>query len=62
LPEKDKRMLELKYHQNYSVKDLQKEFGLSASAVKMRLMRSRQRVEHAINILPVSDSSQLKYA
>lgn len=43
LPPLDQRMLVLKYHQNYSIKDLQKEFGLSASAVKMRLLRSRQR-------------------
>jgi len=43
LPPLDQRMLVLKYHQNYSIKDLQKEFGLSASAVKMRLLRSRQK-------------------
>jgi RNA polymerase sigma factor (sigma-70 family) len=43
LPPLDQRMLILKYHQNYSIKDLQKEFGLSASAVKMRLLRSRQK-------------------
>ena len=43
LPPLDQRMLVLKYHQNFSIKDLQKEFGLSASAVKMRLLRSRQR-------------------
>lgn len=62
LPEQDKQLLELKYHQNYSVKDLQEAFGLSASAVKMRLMRSRQRVEHAINRFHVPERSELKYA
>lgn len=50
LPENDKRMLELKYFQKYSVKDLQKEFDLSASAVKMRLLRARQRIEQIIEV------------
>jgi len=50
LPENDKRMLELKYFQRYSVKDLQKEFNLSASAVKMRLLRARQRIEQIIEV------------
>jgi RNA polymerase sigma factor (sigma-70 family) len=49
LPSDDQRMLELKYHQNYSIKDLQKEFRLSASAVKMRLLRSRQKTELILN-------------
>lgn len=49
LPSKDKNILELKYHQNYSVKDLMEKFNLSASAVKMRLMRARQKVESRYN-------------
>ncbi len=45
LSELDRSMLELKYHHNYSIKDLQDKFNLSASAVKMRLSRARQKVE-----------------
>jgi RNA polymerase sigma-70 factor (ECF subfamily) len=48
LPEYDKKMLELKYLYNYSVKDLQREFNLSASAVKMRLLRARKKIEQII--------------
>lgn len=50
LPENDKKMLELKYFHKYSVKDLQKEFNLSASAVKMRLLRARQRIEQILEV------------
>ncbi len=50
LPVRDKRMLELKYFHNYSIKDLQKEFQLSASAVKMRLLRARQKMEQILNV------------
>lgn len=50
LPEKDKKMLELKYFHKYSVKDLQKEFNLSASAVKMRLLRARQKIEQILEV------------
>jgi RNA polymerase sigma factor (sigma-70 family) len=45
LPANDRKMLELKYLYNYSVKDLQQEFILSASAIKMRLLRARNRIE-----------------
>ncbi len=41
----DKNLLELKYHQNTSIKELQLTYNLSASAIKMRLMRARKRVE-----------------
>ncbi len=41
----ERKMLLLKYQQNYSIKDLQKELNLSASAVKMRLQRARQKVQ-----------------
>jgi RNA polymerase sigma-70 factor (ECF subfamily) len=49
LPSDDRKILELKYLHNYSVKDLQKELGLSMSAVKMRLLRARQRIEQIIS-------------
>ncbi len=49
LSEKDKNILVLKYHQNYSVKELQEVFGSSASAIKMRLMRARQKLEDIYN-------------
>lgn len=48
LPENDGRMLDLKYRHNYSVKDLQREFKLSASAVKMRLLRARNKMGQII--------------
>ena len=48
LPEFDRKILELKYRNNYSVKDLQKEFEMSASAVKMRLLRARQKIERIL--------------
>jgi RNA polymerase sigma factor (sigma-70 family) len=41
----ERKMLVLKYQQNYSIKDLQKELNLSASAVKMRLQRARNKVQ-----------------
>ncbi len=49
LPEKDRKILELKYLNDYSVNDLQGEFKLSASAVKMRLLRARQKLGQLIN-------------
>jgi RNA polymerase sigma-70 factor (ECF subfamily) len=52
LAEPERRLLELKYGSNYSVKDLQDTFGLSSSAVKMRLMRSRQKVGSALLKIP----------
>ena len=48
LPENDGIMLDLKYRQDYSVKDLQRKFKLSASAVKMRLLRARKKMEQMI--------------
>jgi RNA polymerase sigma-70 factor (ECF subfamily) len=49
IPETDKKMLELKYRYNYSIQDLQNEFSISASAVKMRLLRARQKIEQLYN-------------
>lgn len=37
-------MLQLKYQEGYSIKDLQERFGLSESAVKMRLARAKDRI------------------
>ncbi len=51
LPAPDQQILELKYHKNYTVKDLQKELKLSSSAVKMRLLRSRQRARRELEVL-----------
>lgn len=45
VPNLDKELLDLRYTQNYCVKELQSKYNLSASAVKMRLMRARQKVE-----------------
>ena len=59
LPLNDKRILELKYRYNFSIKDLQREFGLSASAIKMRLLRSRQKAEQVIKSNKVQFYSQL---
>lgn len=45
LSDTDKELLDLKYHHKYSISELQDKFNLSASAVKMRLMRARKKVE-----------------
>lgn len=37
----DRKMLELKYFKEASIRDLERQTGLSTSAVKMRLMRAR---------------------
>lgn len=44
LNEGSREMLRLKYLEDYSVEDLQRKFGISESAVKMRLFRARDRV------------------
>ncbi|MCU4155510.1 RNA polymerase sigma factor [Carboxylicivirga sp. A043] len=44
IPHQDKQILELKYLSNFSVKEIQTELNISKSAVKMRLMRARQKV------------------
>lgn len=49
LNEEERQMLVLKYRMNYSVKDLQMEFALSASAVKMRLHRARIKMNQMIS-------------
>lgn len=50
LSEEERQLLVLKYRMNYSVKDLQQEFDLSASAVKMRLLRARMKVNQLISL------------
>ncbi|NJK87509.1 MAG: hypothetical protein HC906_17530 [Bacteroidales bacterium] len=45
IPEIDQVMLRMKYEHNYSIKELQDSFNLSASAVKMRLQRARNKIE-----------------
>ena len=45
ISDNDRLLLQMKYEQNLSIKDLQNSFHLSASAVKMRLQRARQRIE-----------------
>lgn len=48
LSEEERHLLVLKYRMNYSVKDLQKELNLTASAVKMRLSRARMKMGRII--------------
>ncbi len=45
LSEADKSLLDFKYRQKLSISDLQKQLNLSASAVKMRLLRARKKIE-----------------
>jgi RNA polymerase sigma factor (sigma-70 family) len=45
ISELERKMLILKYQNNYSITDLQKEFNMKASAVKMRLLRAKQKME-----------------
>jgi RNA polymerase sigma-70 factor (ECF subfamily) len=45
IPTKEKELLDLKYKQNQSIKDLQKKYHASASAIKMRLKRAREKAE-----------------
>lgn len=50
LSEEERQILVLKYRQNYSVKDLQNKFDLSASAVKMRLLRARTKMSQIMSL------------
>jgi RNA polymerase sigma-70 factor (ECF subfamily) len=50
LNDDERKILVLKYLRNYSLKALQKEFDLSASAVKMRLLRARMKLNHVISL------------
>ena len=44
IPEEDKKLLVLKYQYGASIKELEHQFNLKASAVKMRLLRSKKKV------------------
>ncbi len=44
IPEIDRQLLKMKYEHNFSIKDLQDSYNLSASAVKMRLQRARNKI------------------
>ena len=50
LSEEERQILVLKYRQNYSVEDLQNEFDLSASAIKMRLLRARTKMSQLLRL------------
>ena len=47
IPIQEKELLDLKYLQNQSIKDLQEKYHTSASAIKMRLKRARKKVEES---------------
>jgi RNA polymerase sigma factor (sigma-70 family) len=49
----ERKMLVLKYQDNYSITDLQKEFNMKASAIKMRLLRAKQKMENRLNNLQI---------
>lgn len=50
LPEEERQLLILKYRMNYSVKEIQEKYDLSASAVKMRLLRARMKMSQIISL------------
>ena len=54
LPASDQRMLAMKYYEAGSIRQLQEEFNLSASAVKMRLQRARLRLAQQIRFPAVA--------
>ena len=54
ISENDRELLILKYRKNYSIKDIQQTYGISGSAVKMRLLRARQKMEEIYNTLSIA--------
>lgn len=50
LSHEEREILILKYLKKYSIKDLQREYNLSASAVKMRLLRARTKMGQLLSI------------
>lgn len=52
LPPDIKRMVQLKYLDNYSVKSLEKIFDLKESAIKMRLLRAKRKMRMAYHHRP----------
>jgi len=53
LPPDIKRMVQLKYLDNYSVKSLEKIFDLNESAIKMRLLRAKRKMRLAYHHRPI---------
>lgn len=49
LSPQEKELLELKYHQGLSIKELQGRFNLSESAIKMRLKRTKSKIAKSYN-------------
>jgi RNA polymerase sigma-70 factor (ECF subfamily) len=54
IPNDDQELLLQKYQMNKSIRDLQKTYNLSASAVKMRLLRAREKANLHYSKLLVS--------
>ena len=50
LSPQEKELLELKYHQGLSIKELQEKLNLSASAIKMRLKRARSKIAKSYHL------------
>jgi RNA polymerase sigma-70 factor, ECF subfamily len=50
MPRKEKELLLLKYYQGESIESLQHQLNLSASAVKMRLKRSKEKLNYLYTI------------
>ena len=46
VPQNDQHLLIMKYQYNKSIKELQDMYKLSASAIKMRLLRAREKATH----------------
>ena len=44
-----KLVLLLKYYQGWSIKEIQRSLEVSESTVKMRLARSREKIQHLFN-------------
>ena len=45
-----KLILLLKYNQGWSIKEIQNSLGISESAVKMRLARTREKIQHLFDV------------
>ncbi|MGM0530633.1 MAG: RNA polymerase sigma factor [Bacteroidota bacterium] len=50
LSQQEKELLELKYNQGLSIKELQEKLNLSASAIKMRLKRAKTKAAKSYNL------------
>ncbi|MEQ9298438.1 MAG: sigma-70 family RNA polymerase sigma factor [Cyclobacteriaceae bacterium] len=54
IPAQDRELLMMKYEANKSISDLQSLFNLSASAVKMRLLRAKEKACEAYTLAQVA--------